>query len=113
MSVFSDSLFIPAFVLALMAWFVPRLLARVMPEGVKPLIGIAFLATVTLFALSAAFFVALYFWQGLTWAQFAHFGVAANVVFYGKLGLIAGMIWGPIMVLSVANLPRSWVEKVW
>ena len=113
MSLFADSLFMPALVLGLMAWFVPKLLARVMPEGVKPLFGIAFLSTVFLFALSAAFFVALYVWQGMTWAQFADFGFAANVLFYGKLGLFAGMIWGPIMVLSVANLPRSWVREVW
>jgi len=113
MSLFSDSLFIPALVLALMAWFVPKLLARVMPEGIKALIGIAFLSTVILFILSAAYFVALYVWQGMTWDQFAHFGVVENVYFYGKLGLIAGLIWGPIMVLSVANLPRSWVTKVW
>ncbi|MDO7631177.1 MAG: hypothetical protein MUQ84_09640, partial [Loktanella sp.] len=74
MSLFADSLFMPALVLALMAWFVPKLLARVMPEGVKPLLGIAFLSTVFLFALSAAFFVALYVWQGMTWAQFADSG---------------------------------------
>lgn len=113
MSLFSDSLFIPALILALMAWFVPRLLGRVIPEGVRPLIVIAFLSTVFLFCLSAAFFVGLYFWQGLSWEQFAQFGVAANVLFYGKLGLIAALIWGPIMVLSVANLPRGWVKKVW
>lgn len=113
MSLLSDSLFIPALVLALSAWFVPKLLARVMPEGVKPLLGIAFLSTVFLFALSAAFFVVLYIWQGMTWAQFAEYGFAANVLFYGKLGLIAAIIWGPIMVLSVANLPRHWVTKVW
>ena len=110
---FSDALFIPALVLALMAWFVPKLLARVMPEGVKPLLGIAFLSTVFLFALSAAFFVVLYIWQGMTWAQFAEYGFAANVLFYGKLGLIAAIIWAPILVLSVANLPRHWVRETW
>lgn len=113
MSLFSDSLFVPALTLALLAWLVPKLLSMVLPEGIKPLLLNAFLSTVFLFCLSAGFFVVLYFWQGLTWAQFAEYGVAANVLFYGKLGLIAGMIWAPIMVLSVANLPRSWVSKVW
>ena len=109
----SDSLFIPALTLALLAWLVPKLLSMILPEGVKPLIVIALLSTVFLFLLSAGFFVALYFWQGMTWAQFAQYGVAENVVFYGRLGLIAAMIWGPIMVLSVANLPRGWVREVW
>lgn len=113
MSLFSDSLFIPALTLALLAWLVPKLLSMVLSEGIKPLLLNALLSTVFLFVFSAGFFVALYFWQGLTWTQFAEYGFAANVVFYGKLGLIAGMIWGPIMVLSVANLPRSWVTKVW
>lgn len=113
MSLFADSLFLPAVVLAMMAWFVPKLLSMVMPEGVKALLVIAFVSTVFLFGLSSGFFVALYFWQGMTWTQFAEYGLAANVVFYGKLGLIAAMIWAPFMVLSVANLPRSWVKKVW
>ncbi len=113
MNLVSDSLFIPAVTLAMQAWMVPKLLSFVMPEGVKPLMLIALLSTVILFVISAGFFVALYIWQGMTWAQFAHFGLAANVVFYGKLGMVAAMIWGPIMVLSVANLPRGWVSKVW
>lgn len=113
MSLFSDSLFIPALTLALLAWLVPKLLSMVLPEGIKALLLNAFLSTVVLFALSAGFFVALYFWQGMTWAQFAKYGFAANMLFYGKLGLIAGLIWGPIMVLSVANLPRGWVREVW
>ena len=81
MSLISDGLFVPAAVLALLAWLVPKLLSMVMPEGVKPLLLIAFLSTVILFLLSA--------------------------------GLIAGLLWAPIMVLSVANLPRGWVKKVW
>ena len=113
MSLISDGLFVPAAVLALLAWLVPKLLSMVMPEGVRPLLMIAFLSTVILFLLSAGFFVALYLWQGISWAQIAAFGVMANVAFYGKLGLIAGLLWAPIMVLSVANLPRGWVKKVW
>lgn len=113
MRLLSDSLFTPALTLALLAWLVPKLLSIVMPEGVKPLLGIAFLSTVFLFALSAGFFVVLYLWQGMPWAQLVEYGLAANVLFFGKLGLTAGLIWGPIMVLSVANLPRGWVHKVW
>tara|TARA_R110002051_G_scaffold183061_1_gene252671 strand:- start:11677 stop:12018 length:342 start_codon:yes stop_codon:yes gene_type:complete len=109
----SDSLLLPAASLAMLAWLVPKLLSMVMPEGVKPLLLITFLSTVILFAISAGFFVVLYVWQGITWAQLADFGMVANVVFYGKLGLIAGLIWAPIMVLSVANLPRGWVKAIW
>ena len=112
-ALFSDALFLPALVLALLAFAVPRLLARALPEGVKPLLMNALLSTVLLFVLSGGFFFCLYLWQGLSVADIAEPGLAANVVFFGRLGLIAAMIWAPIMVLSVAGLPRKWVKETW
>ncbi len=112
-ALFSDALFLPALVLAALAFAVPRFLARVLPEGVKPLLLNAFFSTMILFALSAAFFVVLYVWQGLSWADLTEGGVAESVAFFGRLGLIAALIWAPIMVLSVAGLPRKWVKETW
>ena len=109
----SDSLFLPALLLALLAFATPRVLARALPEGVKPLMLNALLSTVLLFAISAGFFFLLYMWQGLSVAEILSPGLAATVVFFGRLGLIAGLIWGPIMVLSVAGLPRKWVRETW
>ncbi len=113
MALFSDSLLFPAIVLAIIAFVVPRLFGRMLPEGVKPLLLNAFLSTISLFLISAAFFFGLYLWQGLSVAQVMEPGWAANVVFFGRLGLIAAMIWAPIMVLSVAGLPRKWVKERW
>lgn len=112
-SAFSDTLFLPAFCLALFAFIVPRLLGRVLPEGVAPLMLNAFLSAVLLFVISALLFVCLYLWQGQSLAEIMASGIAANVLFFGKLGLIAGIIWAPIMVLSVAGLPRKWVKETW
>jgi hypothetical protein len=112
-ALFSDALFLPALVLAALGFVVPRLLARVLPEGVKPLLLNAFLSTVMLFALSAVLFVVLYVWQGMSFANIAEGGLAQSVVFFGRLGLIAALIWAPIMVLSVAGLPRKWVKETW
>ena len=112
-TLFSDSLFFPAVVLALLAFAVPRILARVLPEGVKPLMLNAFLSTVVLFLLSALFFFCLYLWQGLNMAEVTEAGFAASVVLFGRLGLIAAIIWAPIMLLSVAALPRRWVKETW
>lgn len=109
----SDGLIIPALCLALIAWVVPKLLSMVLDEGVKPLLLNAFASTFILFAVSAMFFVGLYILQGLSWAELAQFSFLENAVFFGKLGLIAGLIWGPIMVLSLANLPRHWVKETW
>ena len=109
----SDGLFLPALVLAIIGFATPRLLARVLPEGVGPLMINALLSTLALFLLSAVFFVCLYIWQGVPMAQILEPGLAANVLFFGQLGLIAGIIWGPIMILSVAGLPRKWVKETW
>lgn len=109
----SDSLILPAVVLAALAFAVPRVLARWLPEGVRPLMLNAFLSTAAMFVLSAIFFVLLYLWQGAPLSQIMQSGVAGNIAFFGELGLMAAIIWAPIMVLSVAGLPRTWVEETW
>jgi hypothetical protein len=113
LNLFSDSLFLPALMLAVLGFLVPRLLARVLPEGVKPLLINTLLSTVLLFALSTVFFACLYIWQGFPMAQLMESGLAANLQFFGRLGLIAALIWAPIMLLSVAGLPRKWVKETW
>ena len=110
---FADSLILPALLLAGVAFVVPRLLAKVLPEGVKPLLLNAFLSTLILFVLIAAFFFCLYLWRGANVAQITATGVADTVLFFGRLGLVSAIIWAPIMVLSVASLPRTWVKETW
>ena len=109
----ADSLFFPALLMAAMAFVVPRLLARVLPEGVMPLMFNAFISSALLFVLAACFFVALYIWQGMPLAEIMAPGWAKNLAFFGRLGLMSAIIWGPIMLLSVAALPRRWVNKTW
>ena len=111
--VLSDGLIIPALLLAIAAFAVPRFMARLLPEGVTPLMVNAFLSTLTLIAVSGVFFWGLYLWQGLQVAQLAEQGLAANLVFFGRLALLSGLIWAPIMILSVAGLPRKWVHATW
>ena len=110
---FADALLLPALVISVLGFIVPRLLARLLPEGIGPLLLNAFLSTVLLFIIAAGFFFCLYLWQGLSVAQIMEPGLAANVVFFGRLGLFSAIIWGPIMVLSVAGLPRKWVKETW
>ena len=112
-ALFSDALFLPALVLALLAFVVPRLLGRMLPEGVTPLMLNALLSTLLLFALSAGFFFCLYLWQGLSMAEVLEPGIATTILLFGRLGLVAAIIWAPIMILSVAGLPRKWVKETW
>lgn len=109
----SEGLVVPVVILAVLAYGMPRLLARWLPEGVTPLMVNALLSTVLLFALSAVFFALLYYWQGLPVGQLSDAGLAAGVGFFGRLGLMAAIIWAPIMILSVAGLPRKWVKETW
>jgi hypothetical protein len=110
---FSSGLFLPAAVLALLAWLVPKGLSMLMAEGVWPLIRLTFYASFILFVLSSAFFVFLYVRQGAGWATLSEFGMVNNVALFGRLGLTSAIIWAPIMILSVANLPRHWVSETW
>jgi len=112
-SVFSDGLLLPAVVLAVLAWLIPKLWSRVLPEGVKPLMLNALLSTVSMFVATSLFFVVLYTWQDAPMAEILAEGFGANAVFFGQLGLSSALIWAPIMVLSLASLPRRWTKAVW
>ena len=113
MSLFSDSLIWPAITLGLLGYLMPRLLARLLPEGVKPLILNVFLSTLILFALSAIGFVVLYVWQGAELDNLLSAGTSDNIWFFGKLGAASAIIWAPVMILSAAGLPRKWVHATW
>ena len=110
---FTQGFFLPAALLALLAWVVPKLLSMALPEGVKSLFLNAFLSSVLLILVSAMFFVFLYVYQGAPLEKIAEIGWVQNINFFGRLAMIAGLIWAPIMILSVANLPRHWVKETW
>ncbi len=100
------SLVLPVLILAAVAWAVPWLLAKVVPEGVGWLFMNGVCSSVLLALIAGAGFVVLYgeaggvVWREAPW----HFAV---------LSLRSALIWGPVMVLSLANLPRKWKDVVW
>lgn len=112
-SILSDGLILPALLLAVVGFVVPRLMARLLPEGVRSLMVNAFASTLILVTVAAGFFFCLYLWQGLDAEILTAQGLAANLWFFGRLGLVSALIWAPIMVLSLAGLPRKWVHETW
>jgi hypothetical protein len=106
-------LILPALVLTAMGWAVPRLLFHVFPEGVKPLILLAICSTLIMMVLGIVFFTVLYLAQGINWAVLLRDGWGAFLLHFLKLGLISALLWGPIMLLAVASLPKRWKEEVW
>ena len=110
---FASGLLLPTLLLGVLGWLVPRLLGRVWPEGVGPLLLLAFVSTLVLLVLAAGFFLLLYVWQGAPAAALFEGGVAAGLGHFLRLGLLSALVWAPVMVLSVAGLPRHWKEKTW
>lgn len=112
-ALFADALLVPAFLLAVAGFVVPRLLARLLPEGVSALFLNAFVSTLLLVVIAGAVFFGLYLWQGADPEMLLQSGWVANIAFFGRLGLAAAIIWAPIMLLSVAGLPRKWKKATW
>jgi len=109
----ANGLLIPALGLALFGWLVPRGLSLIFPEGVRPLLVLGFVSTLVMVVLSAAMFVGLYLVQGLTLSELFVDGFAAGMSYFGQLGLLSALLWGPILIVSVAGLPRTWVDETW
>lgn len=110
---FADGLVIPSAMLALLGWLVPKGLSLIFPEGIKPLLALSFMATLVMFVLGMGFFLVLYIWQGAPLDVLFEAGIFAGILHFGRLGLISSLLWGPIMILSVAGLPRHWVKEKW
>lgn len=110
---FGSSLLFPALFLALMGWLVPKLLSTVMAEGVKPLVILSLLSFVIMLALTSGLFLLLYMIQGASLATLTVGGIGQTLLFFVRLSVSAGIIWAPIMVLSIAGLPRTWTSVEW
>ncbi len=109
----TSSLILPGLILAFIGFIVPKLVARRLPEGVRPLIWNGVISTGILYLISVAFFFGLYLVQGIPIGALTGAGAFATFWHFGKLGGLAAFFWGPIMLLSLANLPRHWTEAEW
>ncbi|SLN36178.1 hypothetical protein [Roseisalinus antarcticus] len=113
MEAFGQGLILPAICLAALGWTVPRVLARYFPEGVRPLLVLAFVAALVMTLISMGVFLGLYLWQGLSLGQMFSLGVLDGLAHFARLGAASALIWAPLLVLSVAGLPKHWVEATW
>ena len=109
----TGGLLLPALTLGFLAWLVPKLYSMVLPEGIRPLLLNGVLSAVTLATVTGAFFFGTYIVSGVPIDRILDLGIIGNLVFFGRLGASAALIWAPIMLLSLAGLPRTWVRAVW
>jgi hypothetical protein len=97
---------LPLIGLGALAWAMPALMARILPEGVGWLVVNGIVSTLAMALVSMAVFVALY-------------GEAGGPVFVeapGHFVLLAArsaLIWAPVLVLSLADRPRRWTQAEW
>ena len=97
---------LPLLALALAGWLVPWGLGGILPEGVGWLVVNGALSTLVLIAAAAIGFGWLY-------------GAAAGAIwreapfYFLVLSLRSALVWGPVMALSLANLPRGWTTTTW
>ncbi len=110
---FSTGLVLPAMCLAMLGWAVPRILALWWPEGVKWLLGLALVSTLVMAVCGAAFFAFLYSAQGVSLDDLYATGGLSVPLHFAKLSLISALLWAPLMVLSLAGVPKNWVKEVW
>lgn len=101
---------LPAVLLGVLGWIVPQLLAKIMPEGLGPLVAIATYSFGILLVLSGLIFMLLYTVRG---AMPEDVSLMAALFTFGRAGLLSGLLWLPVLIISVANLPRKWVKEVW
>ena len=100
------TIILPLVLLAILAWLVPWLLSLLLPEGAVWLVVIGVVAAMILTGLSAVGFYVLY-------------GPARETVlneapwYFVILSARAALLWGPILMLSLANIPRRWKTAVW
>jgi hypothetical protein len=97
---------LPLMGLALLAWSVPWAIGRILPEGLGWLVVNGLVSAALLAGIAALGFILLYgeaggvVWREAPW----HFAL---------LSARSALLWGPILVLSLANLPRGWTEAEW
>lgn len=108
-----DGLIFPALALACLGWVVPRLLGAFWPEGVRPLILLGFVSALIMFVLAAIGFMALYVMGGVPISALFNLGALAFFTHFARLGAVSALFWAPMLLLSVAGLPKYWMKEQW
>ena len=109
----ATSLIVPAVGAAILAWFVPQILARVFPEGVRPLFALAALSALLMMLIAMAYFWAAYHAADAAFTAALADRPAALALALVRPAALSALWWGPILVLSVAQLPSRWTEETW
>ncbi|MDQ2090495.1 hypothetical protein [Marimonas arenosa] len=107
------SVLLPALGLILCAVVIPIVLERWVPESVGGMIVNGVLTAVLMTLLSTGYFLWAYQRQDTRLLDAIGFAPGETLGYFLRLGLSAGLIWGPVMILMISTSPRRWKENVW
>ena len=102
-SIYSLALIGPAVLLCVVSWVLPTWLGRRLPETMLALGANLALSAAALWFLSALGFATSYAMQGVPLPV-----LVSGANHFAGLGRLAGLFWGPILLLALAVQPQNW-----
>ncbi|WP_226779646.1 hypothetical protein [Oceaniglobus trochenteri] len=106
-------LILPVAAIVLAAMAVPLALGRLLPEGGLWLIVNGALSALVLILAVAGYFLWSYGRQDTRIIDALGVAPGGSAAYFLGLGLSAGLIWAPVLVLTISTLPRRWKVKQW
>lgn len=104
---------LPALGLMLCAVVVPIGLERWLPKTMGGMIVNGFASGATMTLLAAGYFLWAYQRQDMRVVELLGIAPGETLGYFLRLGLSAGLIWGPVLVLVISFSPRRWKENEW
>ncbi|MFC2970351.1 hypothetical protein [Acidimangrovimonas pyrenivorans] len=103
----SGAVLVPVIVLVLLAVATPRLLARVVGRGARAAAVNLTLSALLLTVVSGGYFAVDYLLRDPRVLGALGARPVSALAHFGWLGLMAGLVWGPVMLLSLTALPQQ------
>lgn len=109
LSDFGLGLIIPAALLCVAGWCVPRWLGRRYADSLAKLAAVGCVAAFLLYLIAAALFAGLYVAQGAPVSAVATLGIG----YFLGLGSASALIWAPMLLVSLIGLDKRSRMETW
>lgn len=107
------SVAVPVILLMTLAVVVTRGVERFVPESIPGLALSVVLTATLMWWISALGFFILYLWQSTAVLDLLSINPSSGLRYFLMLGLKSGLIWGPLVLITVSTAPRRWKVARW
>jgi len=104
---------LPLIAFSALAVILPRMLLPLMPESLAGLVANGLIVYVVIAIIAALFFFWAYTQQDTRVADLLGLEPTQSALHFLRLGVLASLVWGPVLVLRVAGLHIHWKENSW